>query len=547
MALVSLTVELYPYQRDAFGRFLERGNLLLAFDTGLGKTATAIAAAEELLELREIRKALLVVPANLKLQWARSLAKFTDLPTTEIRVKDETITIPSPEWCVIIDGTPGQRERQYKRARYDSVEYVITGYDQVVSDYRRIKQLGAEFVVLDEASAIKTPGTKRTGAVKRHLKVPYRLALTATPIENRPEEVYSIMQWVDETVLGRHDYFDKAYINRNPWGAVESYKHLDTLHEKLAVAMVRKTRLDPEVSPYMPDVNTGVWHVPMDGPTRDAYKHMANDLLAAYDAVGDLGGSFDVHAHYGMAFARDDKRGDKSALGRLMSIHGCMEMLLAHPDLLARSAHLYETTPDRGSKYASELKLSGFELPTTTPKLDYLVRAVEEILARDPGAKVLVFTWFKGLLPLMSYRFAKLGYASVTYDGDMSVKEKEAAVVRFKTNPGVRLFLSSHAGAYGTDLPEANWLVNYDIPWGAGKATQINGRHVRASSEFEEVHVRDMVVTDSVESRKLGQKNFKGDIAAGVIDGKRGRAALKNEVQTLKKHAEELLEEEGLT
>ena len=187
---MGLAIGVYPYQRAAFDRFMERGNLLLAFDTGLGKTATAIALGEELLELRKIRKVLLVVPANLKLQWARSLAQFTDLPTTKIKVKGETITIPAPEFCVIVDGTPGQREKQYERARSALVEYVIVGYDQVVSDYRRIKQLGAEFVVLDEASAIKTPGTKRTGAVKRHLKAPYRLALTATPIENRPEEVF---------------------------------------------------------------------------------------------------------------------------------------------------------------------------------------------------------------------------------------------------------------------------------------------------------------------------------------------------------------------
>jgi SNF2 family DNA or RNA helicase len=521
---------------------MERGNLLLAFDTGLGKTATAIALGEELLELREIRKVLLVVPASLKLQWARSLAKFTDLPTTEIKVKDETITIPDPECCVIVDGTPDQREKQYRRARSALVQYVIVGYDQVVSDYRRIKQLHAEFVVLDEASAIKTPGTKRTGAVKRHLKAPYRLALTATPIENRPEEVFSIMSWVDEDVLGRHDFFDRAYIVRNPWGAVQSYKHLGVLHDKLAVAMVRKTRLDPEVAPYMPDVTSEVWRVPMDEGTGAAYKHMAHDLLAAYDAVGDLGGSFDVHAHYGAGVARDD-RGDKSALGRLMSVHGCMEMLLAHPWLLETSGTLYETTDNRGSKYASELMQRRAEWwPPTTPKLDYLVRACEEILEADPAAKILVFTWFKGMLPLMAARFDRLGYESVRYDGDMNTREKEAAVNRFKTRTSVRLFLSSHAGAYGTDLPEANWLINYDIPWGAGKATQINGRHVRASSEFEEVHVRDMVVTGSVEERKLGQKGFKNDIAAGVIDGKRGRAELKSQVMTLKTHATELLD-----
>lgn len=543
---MSLTLDLYPYQREAFERFMERGNLLLAFDTGLGKTATAIAVAEELLEVREVRLCLIVCPANLKLQWARSLAKFTDLPAVEMKVKGETIVIPDAESCVIIDGTPAQREKQFKRARSASVEYVITGYDQVVSDYRRIKQLSPGLVVLDEASAIKTPGTKRTGAVKRHLKAEYRLALTATPIENRPEEVFSIMQWVDEAVLGRYDHFDKSYIVRSPWGAVERYKHLDVLHGRLATAMVRKTRLDPEVAPYMPDVSTGVWQVTMDEGTRAAYVAMATDLLGAYSSVSESGGSFDVHAHYGAVAPGNDKRGDKSALGRLMSIHGCMEMLLAHPSLLARSANLYLTTDTQGSKYASELMLAARELPDTTPKLDYLIQAVQEILTADPGAKILIFTWYKSLLPLMSDRLGRIGFDSTRYDGDMSVREKEASVQRFKANPHVRVFLSSHAGAYGTDLPEANWLINYDIPWGAGKATQINGRHVRASSEHGQVHIRNMVVTDSVEERKLGQQGFKNSISAGVVDGKDRSASLKSEVASLKKHVTALVGPEQL-
>ena len=537
---MALTFPLYPYQDEAFEIFLQRGNLLLAFDTGLGKTATAIALAEELLETREVRRVLLVVPANLKLQWARSLAKFTDIPTHEIKVKGETITTPVPEYCVIVDGSPELRERQYTLARLDSVQYVVVGYEQVVSDYRRIKQLGCEFVVLDEASAIKTPGTKRTGAVKRHLKADYRLALTATPIENRPEEVYSIMQWVDDTVLGRYDLFDRAYINRNPWGTVTSYKNLDVLHDKLSTAMVRRTREDPEVAPYMPDVDTEVWRVPVDAATWTVYKEMAADLLAAYDEVGTIGGSFNVDAHYGTV--KGDPRGDKTGLGKLMSVHGCMEMLLAHPLLIDLSGWLYETTDNRGSKYAWKWRDDGRGLPGTQPKLDFLVRQVTQILDEDPDAKVLIFSWYKGMLPLMAEQFEMRGFGSTRYDGDMSVRAKEASVQRFKSDPNVRLFLSSHAGAYGTDLPEANWLINYDIAWGAGKAIQINGRHVRASSEFATVKVVNMVMAGTIEERKLATKEFKGGLSSKVIDGKGSSGEVKRDIESLKQHAQELLD-----
>jgi SNF2 family DNA or RNA helicase len=540
---MSMTFELFPYQRDAYDVFMQRGSLLLAFDTGLGKTATATAISEKLLERRQVLKNLYVVPANLKFQWAKALAKSTDLPTTEILVKGEKVVIPDPTSCVIVDGTPERRAKLYELAKARSVEYVIVGYDQVVTEWRQIKALGCEFVCLDEASAIKTPGSKRSKAVKRHFKhVKYKLALTATPIENRPEEVYSIMQWVDETALGRYDYFDKTFIVRDPFGKVVRYKHLDLLHEKLSVAMVRKTREDPEVAPYLPEVREEVWRVQPDEDTWATYEDMLRDLLAAYEDVGNFG-AFNVDAHYGQAAA--DKRGDKSALGRLMSIHEGMQLLLNHPTLVAESANLFQTTPDRGSKYAAQLMLDAFELPQSSPKLDFLTDRCDHILQADPDAKILVFTRYKLMLRLIQDRFTRLGYESVIYDGDMTVREKEAAVTRFTKRPEIRLFLSSHAGAYGVDMPVANWLVNYDIPWGAGLARQINGRHVRASSTHQVVYIIDMVCAGTIEERKRDQKKFKNDISRGVIDGKPNESGeLLNEVMSLKKHAQSVLEPE---
>jgi SNF2 family DNA or RNA helicase len=547
VALVALTFELFPYQVEAFDAFMARSSLLLALDTGLGKTATATAISEKLLERRQVFKSLYIVPASLKLQWAMALAKSTDLPATEILVKGEKVVIPDPSACVIVDGTPERRARLYELAKARSVEYVIVGYDQAVTEWRQIKALGCEFVVLDEASAIKTPGTKRSRAIKRHFRdVPFRLALTATPIENRPEEVFSIMSWVDETVLGRYDYFDKTFIERDVFGNVTRYKHLDLFHEKLSRAMVRKTREDPEVAPFLPEVRHEVWNVELDDETWDAYKAMLADLLAAYDDVSNIG-SFNVDAHYGLA-ARDDKRGDKSSLGRLMSIHECMQLLLNHPTLVAQSASLFQTTTDRGSKYAASLMLDGFRLPSAQPKLDLLFRKVTAILDRDPAAKVIIFTRYKLMLRIIQDILAGFGhgYASEIYDGDLTAREKQAAVTRFKQRPEIRLLLSSHAGAYGVDLPEASWLVNYDDPQGAGIARQINGRHVRASSTHEVVWIVNMLCEGTIEERKHAQLEFKGDISSHIIDGNvRDSGELMSEVMSLKSHAQSVLDPDG--
>jgi SNF2 family DNA or RNA helicase len=138
--------------------------------------------------------------------------------------------------------------------RASGVDYIILNYEQIVNDWDAIKNLPRGFVVLDEATAIKSFRSKRSKAVKRLTSSPYRYALTGTPIENgKPEELFSIMQFVDAGVLGRFDIFDSAFIVRNNWGGVQRYRNLPTLHEKLQEACVRKTQKDEDVAPYLPD------------------------------------------------------------------------------------------------------------------------------------------------------------------------------------------------------------------------------------------------------------------------------------------------------
>lgn len=537
--------EPFPYQKEGFDFFMQiikdegEAGLLLAFDTGLGKTFSAIALGEELLERRLTKKVLLIVPANLKFQWAKALAKFTDLPTTQVKVKKELHTIPDSSACVLVDGTPEKRAAQYAAASAASVEYVIVGFDQAITESDQIRKLRPQFVVVDEASGLKNPMSKRSRTLKRKYgTLPYRLALTATPMENRPEEVFSLMQFVDERVLGNYEYFDKTYISRDVFGSVIRYKNLDVLHERLSTRMIRKTRHDPDVAPYMPDVHNEVWTVPVPADVWAAYKHILGDLLAAYDNMGSFG-SFNVHSHYGKKAS--DPRGDKTALGRIMGIHATLQALLNHPDLVRESARLYETTEDRGNKYAYDLLSSGFELPRATPKLDFLMDEALDILDTGPS-KILIFTKSKMMLRLMEKQFTDAHINVELYDGDMTVKAKEAAVTRFKEREDIRVLLSSHAGAYGTDLPEADWLINYDIPWGAGLATQINGRHVRASSEHELVHVIDMVCERTIEERVRDQKMFKLRAASAGIDGKTAPgASVINDVETLRAHATDVL------
>ena len=153
---------------------------------GLGKTPIAIACAEELLGCGDISVCLVVCPPSLKYQWADRINQFTD-----------------GAGLVVIDGPLKKRKEQYASIT-DATDYVVIGYPNITSDQRQVRKLAKDMVVLDEITAIKTFKSQRTKAVKRILKSRYRLGLTGTPMENgKPEEIFSIMQWIDEDVLGR--------------------------------------------------------------------------------------------------------------------------------------------------------------------------------------------------------------------------------------------------------------------------------------------------------------------------------------------------------
>jgi SNF2 family DNA or RNA helicase len=525
-----LSKPLRPYQEEAVDKALDRGNLLIAYGMGTGKTPIQLAICEELIGLEMVSLNALVVPGGLKWQWAQQIAAWTDVEHHKIKMKDVTITVPVDAQCMVISGTPKKREEKYRYAIKYRPDYVILGYENVVNDWQWVKQLEPDLISLDEGSAIKTFKAQRTKQIKRW-DAPYRYVLTGTPIDNRPEELYSIMEWLDPEVLGRYDIFDRAYIVRNHWGGVARYKNLDVLHKILQPAYIRKTRFDPDVSPYMPkdfhkevyvSTSTKVWKL---------YKRIAAELIEDLKEI--RGNTFDVAAYYSGVGDYGDE-----AQGKIMAKVGVLNMLCDHPRLVAISARKFDdylhgkTGSDSGSKYAWELwKEGALEGLNTSPKLDQVVADVKDLLEENPKTKVMIFSFYKGMLEIMADAF-KTGY--VIYNGDMSITEKEAAKTKFQRNSDVRVFLSSDAGGMGLDFPQANYLVNYDLPWSAGKMDQRNSRHIRASSEWDAVWILNYIVESSLEERTFKILELKRDVGSAILDGTSKGGVVVNDVQSLK-------------
>lgn len=504
---MTFTGTLLPYQPEAVDKMCEHGRMLVAYDLGLGKTVLTIAAIERLMDEKKISEpGLIICLSSLKYQWAGQIEKFTS----------------GTSKALVIDGTPKKREEQYAQAmdwRNSGVDYIILNYEQVVNDWDKVRQLPRGFVVLDEATAIKSFRSKRSKAVKKLGNAPYRFALTGTPIENgKPEELYSIMQFVDSNVLGRFDIFDAAFIVRNSWGGVQHYRNLPTLHKKMKEASVRKAQKDADVAPYLPAaIHKEPITIFLDRKTAKLYNRVVNDLLQDLDEAQALfGGSFNIFAHYGVESQRGGPEDEMR--GKIMSKIGALKMLCSHPKLLEISAKKFSQMTGEGSAYAAGLMEDGaLDGITHATKLEYLTQYVNEFLEQDDNNKVVIFATYVDMLDMIAESLGK--ERCRLYSGKLDAKTKEENKLEFNNNPSVRVLISSDAGGYGVDLPAGNLLINYDLPWSSGTATQRNGRIVRASSTFNAVVVQDILTAGSIEVRQYEALNQKNALAAAVIDG----------------------------
>lgn len=497
-----MTLELRPYQAEAVERILDRNTLLLALTMGAGKTATSIAAVRKLRRHRAVSHGVVFALKSTKWQWVREIAKWD--PRARVQV---------------VDGDKAARTRAIKRAQH--YEYTILHYQCLIHDWDVITtHLPIDFVIADEVTALKSfraKTTKRAKILGKHTDV--RLGLSGQPVENRPEELYSIMEFVDPEVLGGFHKFDRTFIERDHWGRPVRYKNLHLIQERLGPAMYRKSRED--ISEWLPDMIELPMPVDLEPEHMELHDLVRDELSGAIDkalAAGAKGGSFDIQSHYG----RTPGAHDPGLMGAVMSRMLAMRMLSSHPALLRVSADNFDSPVTKsGSQYASELRAAGVldSLPPTHAKLDSLLEMITEIVEEDPRHKVVVFSFFKPMLEIIGTELRKLGITHSTINGDVTGLERDKRIQSFNTNPNHRVFLSSDAGAYGISLGAGSHLICYDLPWSAGALAQRVSRIDRTDSLFDQITIGYMFGQGTIEERMFNMLQQKRKVARAFIDG----------------------------
>lgn len=448
---------LLPYQREGVLHLAFGERALLADEMGLGKTIQGIAACILLSKLKQIERVLVVCPASLKAEWEEQIARFCDRSTR------------------LVFGSRVQRHAAYR----DPAFFTIVNYEQVLGDAEEINgTLKPDVIVLDEAQRIKNWQTKTARRVKS-LRSPYAFVLTGTPLENRIDELYSIVQYLDPETLGPLFRFNRDFYKLDERGRPVDYQNLADLRARLQPLLLRRRKSDVETQ--LPGRTVKTYFVPM-----------AEEQHSRYE---------DYHAPARQLIAKSQKRPlTQAEFERLQVLLACMRMVCDTPAILDPTCRI-------------------------SPKLEELEGILGDLLD-EPDRKVIVFSEWERMLTMVRELAGEMGFDAAWHTGSLPQQRRRAEINRFKHDPACRLFLSTDSGSVGLNLQVASAVINVDLPWNPAKLEQRIARAWR-KNQMRSVNVINLVTEDSIEHSILHLLGRKQALADGIIDGAGDLATLK--------------------
>jgi SNF2-related domain/Helicase conserved C-terminal domain/SWIM zinc finger len=465
-----LKVELLPYQLDGIAFAAGAGRAILADDMGLGKTIQGIGMAELLAQEAGIRKVLIVCPASVKSQWRSEILRFSE--------RD----------CQIVLGGAAERAAQYENQCF----FTVCNYEQVLRDILAIERVKWDLIVLDEGQRIKNWEAKTTQTMKS-LRSPFALVLSGTPLENRLDDLFSVVEFIDDRRLGPAFRFYNRHRVTDEKGKILGYKDLDLLRESLKPVLLRRTR-----SGVMKDLPPRTTEIVRIAPTAE---------------------QLDI---------------DHAQMRIVSSI--IRKKYISEMDLLRLQKALLLARMNADSTYLVDKRAPGY-----SSKLERLEELFEE-LAAEEARKIVLFSEWTTMLTLIERRIKRFNLDYVRLDGSVPQKKRQQLVHQFQRDPACRLFLTTNAGSTGLNLQAANTVINVDLPWNPAMLEQRIARAHRMGQK-NPVQVYLLVTEETIEEKLLGTLAAKHGLALAALDMDSDvrEVALASGMEELKQRLEVLL------
>lgn len=467
--------ELQPldYQITAIKKALIHKRFLIADDMGLGKTIQAIGLITESYAINGHTKFLIVVPNRLRMQWKNEILRFTKFKDDDVTILDED------EWvchtgekntfgrknnvCVGCryyndcnylksETTEARRRRQIKEAFI-----LITNYEKL-NPYRDII-INSKYkvIIMDEASRLKNPSTLMTRAANNIIKKMEMdsivVPMTGTPIENRLEELYSLITLVDNRIFGSVHCFNARYLITDYYGKVVAYNNKKEFKAKVMPKIIRRT-ID-EVWKQRPPLVNSIESCEFSPYQKKIYEDAREGVLSA---IADL---------------------EKARKINMMNLAPLIATLLT---VCGTVKSIDPNTTNKGHSCK--------------------INVLKEMLLNDieEHEKVVVFSKFSNkVMPyiLEELLMMRIGRILCVKGG---VKDSDEVIQEFKNNTKCRVLLASDAFSYGKNIQFANRVVNFDLPWNPAVLEQRIRRVYRRGQE-KTVYVTNLLVPGTFEER----------------------------------------------
>ncbi len=448
-AMVLNNAHLYPYQEEGIKFALYKKAALIGDEMGLGKTLQAIMLAVLKREVFGFERVLVVTLASLKEQWQREIERF------------------SSARAVIVAGSARQREAVYEQ---DTRYFKITNYESVLRDVTILSRFAPDLVILDEAQRIKNFNTKTAEAVK---SIPRKhcLVLTGTPLENKLEDIYSIVQFLDPYMLSPLWQFAANHfmLSRDKKGKILGYRNLEALHQKLQAVVIRRRK--EEVLSELPEEVVNNYYLELTAKQQKLHTGYMQGLLPLLNK----------------------KFLTPMDLRRIQELLLRMRMVCDSTYLIDRKTNI-------------------------SPKLKELESILDELVIQN-RRKVVIFSEWTTMTFLIAKHLSEVAIPFVELSGKIPVPRRQALIDEFTNNPDCKVFLSTDAGGTGLNLQAADCVINFELPWSPARLNQRIGRVNRIGQKSGCINVVNFITKNSIEEKILAGIQLKTDLFKGVFDG----------------------------
>ena len=425
---------LRAYQKRGFAWLcaLHRMRLggILADEMGLGKTVEMISVIlHSCLNEEEKLPSLVVTPTTLTYNWLSEFKRFA--PGLKV---------------LLISGTQNARREQIEKITLSTgPDVVITSYPLIRRDIDLMRTIHFRYAVLDEAQHVKNAQSVGAHAVKQ-IQADTHIAMTGTPMENHPGELWSLFDFALPGYLPQYNEFMRRYGDG---------QNEESLRRRIRPFLMR--RLKKDVLGELPEKQESVLFAEMSMEQRQIYDA---SMLQKRARVRELLAEKGLGRSHGEVL---------SAITELREI--CCHPLLCLPDYRGASG-----------------------------KLEMLMELLPSAVASN--RRILLFSQFTSMLKMILRRLEQEGYRALYLDGDTPAAERLDLSERFNAGEGEIFLISLKAGGTGLNLTGADMVIHYDPWWNPTAEDQATGRAHRIG-QTRQVEVWKLITHDSIEEQVL--------------------------------------------